>query len=113
MALTDDEFREEYKPLYIPAHFEVQDTQQNKIVFALAQLGEGSAADVITELETLQPGITDDQLKAITKTVLADLYDKGLLKGEEHNGQMQYNLSKITEANDGSTDAGEGLTGLS
>jgi isopentenyl diphosphate isomerase/L-lactate dehydrogenase-like FMN-dependent dehydrogenase len=113
MALTDDEFREEYKPLYIPAHFEVQDTQQNKIVFALAQLGEGSAADVITELETLQPGITDDQLKAITKTILADLYDKGLLKGEEHNGQMQYNLSKITEANDGSTDTGESLTGLS
>lgn len=113
MALTDYEFREEYKPLYIPAHFEVQDTQQNKIVFALAQLGEGSAADVIKELETLQPGITDDQLKAITKTVLADLYDKGLLKGEEHNGQMQYNLSKITEANDGSTDAGEALTGLS
>ncbi|PWK78719.1 hypothetical protein LX99_01167 [Mucilaginibacter oryzae] len=113
MALTDDEFREEYKPLYIPAHFEIRDTQQNKIVFALAQLGEGSAEDVIKKLETLQPGLTNEQLKAITKTVLADLYDKGLLKGEEHGGQMRYNLSKITEANAGSTDAGEALTGLS
>lgn len=113
MALTDDEFREEYKPLYIPAHFEPKDTQQNKIVFALAQLGEGSTTDVIKELENLQPGITDEQLTAITKTVLADLYGKGLLKGEEHNGQMHYNLSKITEANDGSTDPDQALTGLS
>ncbi|AYL99309.1 hypothetical protein [Mucilaginibacter celer] len=113
MALSDEEFREEYKPLYIPAHFEIQDTQQNKIIFALAQIGEGSAADVINELETLQPGITDEQLTAITKTVLADLHNKGLLKGEEHNGRMQYNLSKITEANDGPADQDVPVTGLS
>jgi predicted transcriptional regulator len=112
MKLSDEEFREEYKPLYIPAHFEQEDTQQNKIIFALAQLGEGSAEDVIKELETLQPGITDEQVIVMTKTVLADLYGKGLLKGEEHNGQMRYNLSKITEANDGAADP-ESLTGLS
>lgn len=103
MKLSDEEFREEYKPLHIPSHFEVQDTQQNKAIYALAQIGEGTADGVLKELETLQPGIVNEQITALVKTILADLFDKGLLKGEEHHGQMHYNLSKITEANDGST----------
>lgn len=103
MALSDEEFREEYKPLHIPAHFDVQDTQQNKAIYALAKIGEGTADSILKELETLQPGIVNEQLTALVKTTLADLFNKGLLKGEEHNGQMHYNLSKITEANDGST----------
>jgi hypothetical protein len=102
MALSDEEFREEYKPLHIPSHFERKDTQQNKAIYALAQIGEGTADSVLKELEVLQPGIVNDQLTALVTTLLADLYNKGLLKGEEHNGQMHYNLSKITEANGGS-----------
>jgi predicted transcriptional regulator len=103
MKLSDEEFREEYKPLHIPSHFDQQDTQQNKAIYALAQIGEGTADKVLKELEILQPGIVNEQVTALVKTILADLFDKGLLKGEEHNGQMHYNLSKITEANDGST----------
>jgi predicted transcriptional regulator len=103
MKLSDEEFREEYKPLHIPSHFDQQDTQQNKAIYALAQIGEGTADNVLKELETLQPGLVNEQLTALVKTILANLFEKGLLKGEEHNGQMHYNLSKITEANDGST----------
>jgi predicted transcriptional regulator len=103
MKLSDEEFREEYKPLHIPSHFDQQDTQQNKAIYALAQIGEGTADKVLKELETLQPGIVNEQVTALVKTILANLFDKGLIKGEEHNGQMHYNLSKITEANDGST----------
>ncbi|HEX8020511.1 hypothetical protein [Mucilaginibacter sp.] len=103
MKLSDEEFREEYKPLHIPSHFDQQDTQQNKAIYALAQIGEGTADKVLKELETLQPGIVNEQVIALVKTILANLFDKGLIKGEEHNGQMHYNLSKITEANDGST----------
>jgi predicted transcriptional regulator len=103
MKLSDEEFREEYKPLHIPSHFDQQDTQQNKAIYALAQIGEGTADKVLKELETLQPGIVNEQVTALVKTILASLFDKGLIKGEEHNGQMHYNLSKITEANDGST----------
>ncbi|MDB5131246.1 MAG: hypothetical protein JWR02_995 [Mucilaginibacter sp.] len=58
MNLTDEEFREEYKPLAVPAHFDASDTQQNKMIFALAEIGEGSAEDVLTEMERLEPGIT-------------------------------------------------------
>jgi hypothetical protein len=103
MKLSDEEFREEYKPLHIPSHFDQQDTQQNKAIYALAQIGEGTADKVLKELETLQPGIVNEQVTALVKTILASLFDKGLIKGEEYNGQMHYNLSKITEANDGST----------
>lgn len=103
MKLSHEEFREEYKPLHIPSHFDLHDTQQNKAIYALAQIGEGTADSVLKELETLQPGIVNEQVTALVKTILADLFAKGLLKGEEHNGQMHYNLSKITEANDGST----------
>jgi hypothetical protein len=104
MALSDEEFREEYKPLHIPAAYHPDDTQENKIIYALAQLGEGTATGVIAKLEELEPGIKDDQLTAITKQVLSNLYDKGLLKGEEVNGDMHYDLSKITHANDGEVD---------
>ena len=35
MTLNEEESREEYKPLYIPAHYEQADTQENKIVYKL------------------------------------------------------------------------------
>jgi predicted transcriptional regulator len=104
MTLSDEDFREEYKPLYIPSAYNQDDTQQNKIIYALAQLGEATAKEVINKLEELEAGIKNEQLVAITKEVLTHLYDKGLLKGEERKGEMHYNLSKITQANEGSVD---------
>jgi hypothetical protein len=38
MTLTD----EEYKPLQVLAHYDTADTQENKMIFSLAQLGEGT-----------------------------------------------------------------------
>lgn len=107
MTLSDEEFREEYKPLHIPSHFDQQDTQQNKAIYALARIGHGSVNEVLKELEILQPGFVSEQVAALVEATFANLYNKGLLKGDEHNGEMQYNLSKITEANDGLTDTGD------
>jgi predicted transcriptional regulator len=101
MIQSDEDFREEFKPLHIPSHYLTEDTQENKIIYALAQSGEGSAAQVIAKLEQLEPGIKDDQLVAITKTVLSHLYDKGLIRGREINSEMHYDLAKITHENDG------------
>ncbi len=36
MSLTDEEFREEYKPLQVPAHYAEAFTQKQKVIFALA-----------------------------------------------------------------------------
>jgi hypothetical protein len=104
MELSDEDFREEYKPLHIPAAYHPDDTQENKVIYALAQLGEATANEVIDKLEELETGIKNQQLIAFTNKVLTDLYDKGLLKGEEIQGEMHYNLSKITHANDGDVD---------
>lgn len=101
MTVSDQEFRDEYKPLAIPASFHEADTQEDKVIFALADLGEGSANDIINQLEKLQPGIKTEQLVAIVPTILNGLFEKGLLKGSEVQGEMQYNLSKITHENEG------------
>jgi predicted transcriptional regulator len=101
MALTDEEFREEYKPIQVPAVYHAQDTQENKIIYALAQVGDGTADDVVKKLEELEQGISDEQLSAITKQALKHLYDKGLLNGHDEGGVMHYNLSKVTTPNQG------------
>ena len=112
MELSDEEFREEYKPLEIPHAYHAGDTQENKIIFALAELGEGTVTEVIAKLEELEPGLKDEQLVAITKQALTGLYDKGLLKGVDKAGVMHYNLSKITEPNEGEVDPGKLAPGL-
>lgn len=104
MALTDEEFRQEYKPLYVPAHYDTADTLQNKMIFALAEIGDGTADEVIAEMERREAGIADEQNGTFVKATLASLFEHGHLTGSEHSGEMHYNLSKITRANDGATD---------
>jgi hypothetical protein len=97
MSISDEAFREEYKPLHIPAHFKDAVTEQDKVIFALAQIGGGTAAEVSGEL-------ADNGANIDAENTLNHLFNKGLIKGEEVNGEMSYNLSKITHANDGAVD---------
>jgi hypothetical protein len=104
MSLTDEEFRQEHKPLQVPAHYDPADTLQNKMIFALAQIGEGTAQSIIAQMEKLESGLSDEQSRAFVKMTLSTLFEHGHLTGSEKDGQMHYNLSKITQANDGATD---------
>jgi hypothetical protein len=104
MTLTDEEFREEYKPLHVPSHFDPADTQENKMIFALAHIGEGTAEDVLAELQKLEKAPVSKQQEALTRETLKLLYKKGLLTGSELSGVVHYDLSKITRANTGDTD---------
>ena len=104
MTLSDDSFREAYKPLHIPAHYDVHASEQDRVLFALAQIGMGTVTDVATEMAQLESGIDVDSFKVIAGDVLTHLYELGLLKGSDSSGEMEYNLSKITHANDGSVD---------
>lgn len=104
MTLSDQEFREAFKPLQIPADYHSAESQQDKILFALAQLGEGTSRDVTNKLAELDSSITNDQLLEETDNVLSSLYQKGLLNGGEKEGGTFYNLSKITQANKGTID---------
>jgi len=104
MALTDEEFREAYKPLQVPAHYTEALTQKQKVIFALAQIGDGTAGDVIAELEKLEEGKLDRHLKTATKHILVSLFEQGHITGGDHGAGMHFNLSKITTENSGSVD---------
>lgn len=104
MTLSDESFREAYKPLHIPAHYDINDTEQDRVLFALAQIGIGTVNDVATEMAQLEESINVESFKIVAGDVLTRLYEQGLLKGSEVNGEMEYNLSKITHANDGAVD---------
>ncbi|MBC7745572.1 MAG: hypothetical protein H7096_10755 [Flavobacterium sp.] len=102
MTLSDQEFREEFKPLHVPASFHPENLIEDKIVFALAQISEGNSTQVIEKLEELEPGIKNEQLIQKVTEFLKDKFDKGLLNGSAKDGQNYYNLSKITNPNKGS-----------
>ena len=102
MTIPDDSFREAFKPLHIPAHYNLHDPEQERVLFALAQLGKGSAIEVANKMAALESKSADENFKVIANKILTALYRQGLLKGNDSSGTMQYNLSKITNANDGS-----------
>lgn len=104
MTLSDEQFREEFKPLQIPAEFSVNDTQEDKILYALAVLEEATVKEVADKLEELQPGIRNEQLLDSTGGYLDQQFSKGLLNGGDKDGIMYYNLSKVTKTNEGSVD---------
>lgn len=105
VTMTNEEFKDEFR-LHIPPAYYTDDTQENKIIYALSSMGRANAQEVVTKLEELEPGITSDQLVAITKTVLKNLYEKGLIKGQETDGEMFYDTSKMLTPHDGSVNVG-------
>jgi hypothetical protein len=106
MPLSDKDFREEFKPLQIPAAYSEAASWQDKVLFALAQLGEATSDEVSETLGELDPNIKNKELAEQTNQILRGLFDKGLLNGGEQKGCMYYNLSKITHANEGEVDPG-------
>lgn len=102
--MTDEEFREQYKPLHVPASYPEAVTITDKIVFALADIGEGTSDEVIRHLEELEPEAGHKPLIAATRQLLTELYENGHIAGHEDNGDLVYNLHKITQGNDGAVD---------
>ena len=104
MSQTDEEFRESHQPLHVPAAYDQAANVTEKIVFALADINEGTADDVIRKIEQLEPEADHKPVIAATRQSLTDLFDKGMIAGTERDGNLVFNLHKITRANDGSVD---------
>ena len=102
MSISDEAFREAYKPLFIPAHYQAEDSDESKVIYALAQLGEATPAEVAQKLAEIDRSNDIARFTALATSVLNELFDKGLISAEDSDGKMYYNLKKITEANDGS-----------
>lgn len=103
MTLSDKDFRDEYKPIQIPASYELNDSLENRAIFALASLGEANGDEVFEKIREFEPNIKEVTIKFI-KQYLFSLYEKGLLKGNKEGNSIRYNLSKITAPNDGYVD---------
>lgn len=101
---SDEDFREAFKPLHVPAHYGDAANIQDKAIFALANINEGTADDVLTEIKQLDPNLISEENTTVIKEILSRLYKNGLLSGADNAGVTHYNLHKITRANDGATD---------
>ncbi|RYE26474.1 MAG: hypothetical protein EOP42_20740 [Sphingobacteriaceae bacterium] len=78
-----------FEPIHVPYRYNEQDSNEQKIIFALGQLGEATAAEVIIKLKKANADETITETEAAE--VLKNLYDQGLIKGEEHQGKLSYN----------------------
>lgn len=58
MSLTDEEFREQHKPLHVPAAYNEAHSVMDKVIFALADIGAGTAEEVSGILKNLNPART-------------------------------------------------------
>jgi hypothetical protein len=104
MNRADQDFNEAFKPVAPPEAYHPEADWQDKVLYALSQIGEGTAPDVAAKLTELDPQTAPQELHRHTEEVLTGLYDKGLIKGAEQDGEVSYNLSKITTPNTGGTD---------
>ena len=61
----------------------------------------GTAEVVVPKINKFERTESVQKIIIYTTKILTDLYDKGLLKGEDRDGATVYDLSKITTANKG------------
>lgn len=111
MTLSDQDFREEFRPIQIPSSYDISDSLENKAIFALANLGSANGDEVFEKMREFEPGIKEVTIKFI-KQYLFTLYEKGLLKGTKEGSSIRYYLSKITEPNEGFVDPDRLAPGL-
>ncbi len=104
MNKADQPFNEKFKPVAPPEAYHAEADWQDKVLYALAQLGEGTAPDVAAKLTEYELKEAPQNLHRQAEQVLQELYSKGLIKGTEQDGEVSYNLSKMTKPNEGGTD---------
>ncbi|PPK99249.1 hypothetical protein [Parapedobacter indicus] len=88
-------------PLQVPAKHDPKASLQERAVFALADLGKGTAKQVTAKLAALGDGDADETR---VKKILEALFNKGLVNGSDNDGNRTYNLAKETRPHRGRVD---------
>jgi hypothetical protein len=104
MDNRDHNFFEEFKPLHVPHKYDQSASTQDNVIFALAQLKEASAEEVASKLDSLESDTDHLMHQKNAEDVLSYLFNKGLIKAINKNGELNYNLSKIEAPNSGKID---------
>ncbi len=102
--MNDQEFRDLYHPLIIPAHFNADAGLDEQTLFALAQIGDGSIDEVVAKLNELHNFHNSQDFIAAVHELLTGWYEKGLLSAANDEGTLRFSLQKITKSNDGHVD---------
>lgn len=91
-----------FEPIHVPYRYNEEDADEQKVIFALGQLGEATAAEAVIKLKqaNAEETITENQAEQILK----QLFESGLIKADNRDGKLCYNLSKIVKPNAGHTD---------
>jgi len=100
--MNDEQFRELHQPLHVPAHFNPEGKLADNVVFALADIGEGTAADIIKHFNQLHGTPAENEVLEQINELLGFWDKNGLITTNQKNGECYYNLHKITQQNSGS-----------
>ncbi|MGI4805792.1 MAG: hypothetical protein ACRYFL_13565 [Janthinobacterium lividum] len=95
-----------FEPLHVPYRYQEQDFAEQKVIYALGQLGEANPQEIMAKLLKSNPQENLTEVEA--ETILKNYFDQGLIKGDDEHGVFRYNLSKILKPNTGRTNV-EGL----
>ncbi|WP_237487846.1 hypothetical protein [Hufsiella arboris] len=110
--MNDQDFKDEFKPVHVPAHFADCHTWDDKIFYALAQLGQATALEVADKLIEIDSEQTRSEVENCSESILKDHFKKGLIKGHLSDNHFVYNLSKIEKSNKGNVNPGLLTEGL-
>lgn len=76
----------------IPSNYSEAATIQDKVLFALSDLEQGTAVSIIQRLEQLEPAADTKALIAAAHEALANLHQHNLIIAEPANGDLVYRL---------------------
>jgi DNA-binding PadR family transcriptional regulator len=77
-------------PLLIPGQYRENDSEENKVIYALSQIGEGSAEDVGIKISELDRSIEPGGFSHMAEPVLRNLCNKGLIKCRMDKDNLGY-----------------------
>lgn len=90
------------EPIHVPYRYNKDDSDEQKLIYALAQLGEATTNEIVEKLK--QANTAEEITTVQAEEILKPLYDHGLINGEKKDEKLIYNLHKILTQNSGRTD---------
>ncbi|SEL79839.1 hypothetical protein [Parapedobacter koreensis] len=89
------------RPLQVPAKHAPQAPLDDRVVFALADIGSGTAKQVAERLVELKDPDADTD---VVESILESLFNNGLVNGTESKKARVYDLAKVTRPHHGHVD---------
>jgi hypothetical protein len=90
MSNTKENYHEASGLLHVPDHYNADDSEENKVIYALNEIREGTAQDVGIKISEVDKSIEPGGFGAAAAPILAHLYDDGMIGCKEEQGHTHY-----------------------